>query len=329
MLTTTVIEALGKAPEAIQYMPRGEHRICALVEGKAQWRTVIVDKDACRRLQADFARRTEAANAGREAQLCILFDHRKGAAAGRPLGFAWDDKKGVLMRVAWSGEGERHLLEKNYGYFSPNFACDPETMRVTGLQRGTNEVGSLVNDPAFQSIERICASRCRIVDLPPRGEVESGGGFLHNDSVATGGGNNTMDTETKAMLGLAPDADDAAVKAAVEKLLAEKKAGEKKQEETQAECKRKEEQIRAMRADEAKRRVDVLIERGVFAPRDEERIQAACAMAECDPENFEKAFGSLGGTSSANEENIAAGRTAFPGADESARDIIARELKNL
>ena len=47
----------------------------------------------------------------------------------------------------------------NYGYHSPRFRRDKGTGEILGLLPESIEVGSLVNDPAFDDIERIAASR--------------------------------------------------------------------------------------------------------------------------------------------------------------------------
>lgn len=158
MLSIKLSENGGRAPEAVPYMPAGQHSICATVNGKPGRRVVNVDKAAYERLQADLAEHLRASAAGEKARPMLMFDHTAGNAAAKPLGFEWDDKRGILLRVEWTQAGRAAVEGGNYGYISPAFRLARGTGEIMGLAGGV-EVGSLVNDPAFERNECIAASR--------------------------------------------------------------------------------------------------------------------------------------------------------------------------
>ena len=139
-------------------MPAGQHSICATVNGKPGRRLVTVDREACDRLQADLAEHLRASAAGEKARPMLMFDHAAGNAAAKPLGFEWDDDRGILLRVEWTQAGRDAVEGGNYGYISPAFRLAKGTGEILGLAGGV-EVGSLVNDPAFERNECIAAAR--------------------------------------------------------------------------------------------------------------------------------------------------------------------------
>jgi hypothetical protein len=98
----------------------------------------------------------------------LMFDHTAGNAAAKPLGFEWDDERGILLRVEWTKAGREAVEGGNYGYISPAFRLAKGTGEILGLAGGV-EVGSLVNDPAFERNECIAASRA---DEPEDVQVE-------------------------------------------------------------------------------------------------------------------------------------------------------------
>lgn len=149
-------------------MPAGTSEICATVNGKPGRRTVIATREACERLQADLQDQLRASAAGEKARPMLMFDHRAGNAAAKPLGFEWDEKRGILLRVEWTQAGREAVEGGNYGYISPVFNLSRSTGEIIGLSGGV-EVGSLVNDPAFERNECIAASR---VEEPEQVTVE-------------------------------------------------------------------------------------------------------------------------------------------------------------
>lgn len=158
MLSIKLSENAGRAPEAVPFMPAGQHSICATVNGKPGRRLVTVDREACERLQADLSEHLRASAAGEKARPMLMFDHTAGNAAAKPLGFEWDDERGILLRVEWTQAGRDAVEGGNYGYVSPAFRLAKGTGEILGLAGGV-EVGSLVNDPAFERNECIAAAR--------------------------------------------------------------------------------------------------------------------------------------------------------------------------
>ena len=216
MIKTSVIRANGELPGAIQYMPPGRNVINAWSDGVPVRRVIHVDRAAAQRLQSDLEAKQAAAEAGEAPRPCGFFDHEKKAASFIPLRFDWDDAQGVLLDVEWTNAGRTAVAGRDYSYFSPRFTADAEDGTVLGLTDNV-EVGSLVNNPAFRTIERIAASCSDCGDLDQRRGVE----FVQERRYNAG----TMD-ELIALLGLGPDATPEDVVAAVKKLQGDKGGNE-------------------------------------------------------------------------------------------------------
>lgn len=219
---------------------------------------------------------------------------------------------------------------------------------VSGLQEGV-EVGSLVNDPAFVGIERIAACRAGAA-LGPDKALALGGAAGDNGFAEHG---ITMD-EIKKLLGLAPDADEAAVLAALSALAekAEKAAarapeavsaadGEK--DESLALAERDKEAALAKALEEERRRkaadaelsaaraelqqykkagedsfVQSAIQAGRIAPRDQGAIDDARALFRTDPVLAGRIYGRMPRSCG---ETIVAGREPAVCAARSLEDI--------
>lgn len=151
MIVTSVIENGGKAPDAILWMPKGEHVISASKNGKPYRGKVAVTAAAVPKLQADLE-----AKLARNVKPVIYYDHKRGPVAYQPVRFEWDDDKGIVLCGSWTRGGKLAVEGGDYGYFSPAFLLS-KTGEVAGLPKDI-EVGSLVNDPAFEEIERIAAA---------------------------------------------------------------------------------------------------------------------------------------------------------------------------
>lgn len=286
-------------------MPAGQHSICATVNGKPGRRLVTVDREACDRLQADLSEHLRASAAGEKARPMLMFDHTAGNAAAKPLGFEWDDERGILLRVEWTKAGRDAVEGGNYGYVSPAFRLAKGTGEILGLAGGV-EVGSLVNDPAFERNECIAAARAddpedvqvdyveTAASVPPRANVENISREGDNTNVANGGGENSktkMETEAiKNALGLPPDANDAAVLSAIRSLKAQGAEAKTKTEEVAAECEKHKKAL----ADHKEKSADAFIKRlqkdGTIAPKDEEKAKAARTLYMVDPEQAETLF---------------------------------------
>lgn len=163
----------GNAPAVFQYMPPGRSVICASVNGKPGRREVVVDAATAERLQADLEEKLAAFAAHAKPRPCGLFDHKSGAASLIPQRFSWDEERGVLLEAVWTNAGRAAVEGRDYSYWSPSFRLNADGS-VVGLQAGV-EVGSLVNDPAFERIELVAAGR-QEVDEPEEGVVEVNGG---------------------------------------------------------------------------------------------------------------------------------------------------------
>lgn len=136
-------------------MPAGEHVIHATINGEPGSARVFVDASACARLNADLAELWEASRRREHARPVLYFDHKQGEAAAFPRRFVWEDERGILLEIAeWTAAGRAAVEGANYGYISPAFRLSREDGQVLGLVPGV-EVGSLVNDPAFERIDPI------------------------------------------------------------------------------------------------------------------------------------------------------------------------------
>lgn len=156
-LVTTVLQNEGKAPMALLWAPKGEHEIFCSVNGQPGSRVVKVTPECVERLNADLEKKLAG-----NVKPVGLYDHQPGPAAYRPKRFLWDEDKGVVLELeGWTQKGRQDVEGGNYGYHSPKFRRDAATGEILGLIPDVAEVGSLVNDPAFDEIERIAASRGR------------------------------------------------------------------------------------------------------------------------------------------------------------------------
>lgn len=135
-------------------------------------REVHVDASTAERLQRDLAEKLEAASTGKKARPCGLFDHKDGRACLLPKRFFWDDAKGVMLEADWTQAGKAAVEGRDYSYWSPCFRLGKDG-RVVGLTGGV-EVGSLVNNPAFETIARIAAAKAE-VDEPADDVVDVNG----------------------------------------------------------------------------------------------------------------------------------------------------------
>lgn len=142
------------------YFPEGEHNICATVNGKPKKVTVKIDSGVLASFQKGLEDRLE-----RKGVRPILdFDHKgKGDASALPKAFRYEPGVGLFLDVEWTSAGRSSIEGKNYSYFSPDFLLGADGVPTGIPMRGP--VGSLVNDPAFETIERIAASEAD--DLKP------------------------------------------------------------------------------------------------------------------------------------------------------------------
>lgn len=132
------------------YLPEGVHQIQATVNGKPQKRTVTVDQRVLASFSEDLASRL-----ARNVRPFAGFDHVAGPASFLPKEFRYEPGTGLVLDVEWTNAGKAAIEGKDYSYFSPNF------LLVNGIPSGLaghGEIGSLVNEPAFEAMEKIAAS---------------------------------------------------------------------------------------------------------------------------------------------------------------------------
>jgi phage I-like protein len=136
---------------SIVFLPEGTHSITASVGGKPKTLAVTVDDRVLAGFTEDLARRQES-----NVRPFAGFDHKPGAASFIPQAFRYEPGVGLLLDVEWTAAGRAAIEGRDYSYFSPTFLISKDGI-PTGLT-GRGEIGSLVNDPAFEEIPRIAAA---------------------------------------------------------------------------------------------------------------------------------------------------------------------------
>ena len=150
-VTAAFQSALSADEGTIVFLPEGQHRISATVGGKPKTVDVSVDASVLAAFEEDLAKR-QAANV----RPFGGFDHRAGAASFIPKSFRYEEGVGLVLDVEWTAAGRSAIEGRDYSYFSPTFLLSAAGVPYGLAPRG--EVGSLVNDPAFEEIPRIAAS---------------------------------------------------------------------------------------------------------------------------------------------------------------------------
>jgi hypothetical protein len=136
--------------ESIVYLPEGTHEIAATVNGKPAKRKVTIDD----RILASFATDLQSRQS-RNVRPFAGFDHKAGPASFIPKEFRYESGVGLVLDVEWTQAGKSAVEGKDYSYFSPAFLL--RNGIPTGLPTH-GEIGSLVNEPAFEAMEKIAAS---------------------------------------------------------------------------------------------------------------------------------------------------------------------------
>lgn len=146
-----------EAPEELQYMPPGTHRINASRNGKPVTLDITVDASTADRLNNFLQEQLTKATEGNDDRPFFDFNHEDREAAAWPTEFYWagDDplSGGVRAKIEWTGAGEKAVKEKTFRRFSPTFVPD-EAGHVIGSE--TN-MGGLVNRAAFKTIAPLFA----------------------------------------------------------------------------------------------------------------------------------------------------------------------------
>ncbi len=245
-----------------------------------------------------------------------------------------------MLNVEWTEAGREAIEGGNYLYHSPYCLIEPGGTRPIGLDKTGVEVGSLVNDPAFRSIEAIAASRVSLADLPPTLSLEESGSPAHNADM----------DKLRKLLGLPDDADEATVLATVEELVSGKSKTEESlaaaQEETQkARQSAEEEKQKAEESGKelaaARAQLDTLREEGVkqflaahekagrIAPQDE---AARKAWGDFYRSNALAASNAIMSIPAANDKGgtpLAGGRTPGPKSDNRSLGQLLSDTYNI
>jgi hypothetical protein len=135
----------------IVYLPEGKHRISATVGGKPKTVDVEIDSRIGAAFAEDLTKRLE-----KNIRPFAGFDHESGPASFIPIEFRYEEGVGLLLDVEWTEAGRKAIEGRDYSYFSPTFLVSSNGIPTGLAPRG--EIGSLVNDPAFEEIPRIAAA---------------------------------------------------------------------------------------------------------------------------------------------------------------------------
>lgn len=154
----------------IVYLPEGHHSISATVGGKPKRVDVTIDERIAASFTEDLSKRFES-----NVRPFAGFDHKQGPASFIPKEFRYESGVGLVLDVEWTEAGRKAIEGKDYSYFSPTFLLSDAGVPFGLPPRG--EIGSLVNDPAFEEIPRIAASHTEsimdITNLVELGLVEA------------------------------------------------------------------------------------------------------------------------------------------------------------
>ncbi len=204
----------------IVFAPKGRHEICCTVSGKQKIITVDVEASAVERLNASLEEKR-----GEKLTPCGYFDHQRGARSFVAKRFSWNNDKGIMLDVDWTNAGKTAVNGGDYASFSPCVSVAKESRQIVGIPANKGaEVGSLVNEPAFLSMpDVIAASRenVEVFDLACSRELahelalDRDKKEEDNRKKGASAPDNKMKELIIQLLGLPPESDDDAIKAAL------------------------------------------------------------------------------------------------------------------
>lgn len=158
MIVTALDSKLPEAGEVahIVYIPEGMHNITPSVDGVAKNVSVNISPDQgeaiAQAMQASLDDRLT-----QNVRPYFDFDHNDtGPAAALPQRFFYEQGKGLMVEVEWTGSGRKSIDARDYSYFSPTFLLGDDGLPA-GLPK-SGPIGALVNEPAFRNIPRIAAA---------------------------------------------------------------------------------------------------------------------------------------------------------------------------
>lgn len=261
----------GNVPDEIVYLPEGEHKIFATVDGKPGEITVKVP--AARGEQIAAALQASLTERGKSnVRPWLDFEHKRGAASGLPVKFRYESGKGVMCSVEWTGAGRAAIEGKDFSYFSPEFLVGDDGIPNGLPTRGP--LGALVNEPAFREIPRVAAANAESSHNQPTAMSKLIFAALAISAAAE-------NAETEAVNKIeAIKTENATVKASLATV-------EKERDELKTKVAAAESEIAKVRKDRADSLVKAAVADGRIAPKDDEmqtkfrtKIEAGDTFAE-------------------------------------------------
>ena len=155
--------AEGEIPDSIMFIPEGEHTIHASVNGKPRKFDAKMPSSKGQEIAARFNKQLETLKA-QNVRPYFDFLHEGGKAAALPQRFSYEEGRGLMVDVEWTGAGRTAIEAKDFSYFSPTVLMAENGEPFALPERGA--LGGLVNEPAFRNIERIAAAHAIIPDEP-------------------------------------------------------------------------------------------------------------------------------------------------------------------
>jgi phage I-like protein len=197
----------------IVWMPQGTHTITAELNGSPATLVIDVTPDIVPQLEDDLQSKLQD-----NVSPVVYYDHTRGACAFHPLHITWQEGVGIVLLGDWTDSGRKAVQGGDYAYFSPTFAVDPDTGKITGLTDDI-EVGSLVNDPAFRQIPRLACSKAQAPEDAPHNPcnvccvsahlhtIDNLDNPLHNTRIHAMSKTNTPDEDKDKVQVPTPDQD--------------------------------------------------------------------------------------------------------------------------
>jgi phage I-like protein len=317
-IVTASFQTEVSAEGAIVYLPEGEHEISATVNGKPAKRTVRINET----IAAAFARDLQARQSA-NVRPFGGFDHKTGPASLIPKAFRYESGLGLVLDVEWTEAGRKAIEGRDYSYFSPTFLLDKKGNPIGLPKRG--EIGSLVNDPAFEEIQRIAASfnpeSIMIDHLIELGLVEAG----HDPETALDAAKQSLATireSASTAETVKASADESATK--ITDLEAEVTALKTERDELKS-------QVEAKRAKTADEAIAEAVQAGRILSQDEETKAFWHASITANPDSA-KILAAIPGKEALKGETVVAKRSEEPEplkGIEKAQAAFKQELETL
>lgn len=163
LIFAALASSIDGTPAEIVYLPEGEHKITATVDGKPKSITVKVPAAKGAEIAASLQKLLDERNKS-NVRPWFDFEHKRGVASALPKAFRYEAGKGIMCAVEWTGAGRSAIEGKDFSYFSPEFYLGDDGIPDGLPSRGP--LGGLVNEPAFREIPRIAASDAAIDPEP-------------------------------------------------------------------------------------------------------------------------------------------------------------------